>query len=74
MSNPEEQIGSILRQLAAIADPCISLSQEAASVQEGEGMTADLAQACHDLDSAIQHMFQIGSYLMKASGARGVAR
>jgi hypothetical protein len=66
-----EQIASILSQLGANADPCIEISREAASVREGQGMSAELVQACHDLDSAIQHMFQIGSYLMKATDPKG---
>lgn len=71
MSLRPHQIAVLLDRLADIADPCDAISREAASMREGQGVTDEMVQACRDLDSAIQHMFQIGNYLMKATDNGG---
>lgn len=71
MTKSVPQIDTILSNLASIADTCSTVSDAAVVVARSPDTSPEMAAACKDLDRAIRHKFDIGSYIMKYSHRHG---
>jgi hypothetical protein len=57
--------GQLLRLIHGIADPCEAIRSRAMIVSKDPAVPADIRQATADLGKAIEHVFEVASYIIE---------